>query len=224
MAHTQRSQHHWAHFTVGRHPKAPRDHTPLVATLQSHTPRPRRPQAPHHNDPARPTYRDTPEGRPRDPTRLPHTAGGPALSDHPSNHTWTRCPPPPPGRPSRNSAPPHHTAVPSPTRGHETPQPTNTGTKPRHAGSAPRPPPPQAPPLETPHTTHQVKAHPRLQPEPRPGLTPPAKTATSEQPHTTTMSNRVLPRAPAHDPAPAAARAPSTNITHPPRHKAAPNT
>ena len=56
VAHTQRSLHHWAHSPVGRHPQAPRDHTPLVATLQSHTPHPRGTQAPHHNDPAPPTY------------------------------------------------------------------------------------------------------------------------------------------------------------------------
>ena len=56
LAHTRGSPHRWAHSTVGRHPQAPHDHTPLVATLQSHTARPRGPQAPRHTDPARPTY------------------------------------------------------------------------------------------------------------------------------------------------------------------------
>ena len=55
-ANTRRSPHHWAHSTVGRHPEEPQYHTPLFATLQSHTPHPRGPQAPRHTDPARPTY------------------------------------------------------------------------------------------------------------------------------------------------------------------------
>ena len=40
------------------------------------------------------------------------------------------------------------------------------------------------------------------------------------QPHTTTTPNGAPP--PAHDPAPAAARAPNTSITRPPCHEAAP--
>ena len=79
-----------------------------------------------------------------------------------------------------------------------------------------------APPLETPHTSHQLNAHHRPQPEPHTGATPPARTVTSEQPHTTTTPNGALPRTPAHDPAPAAARAPSTSITRPTCHEAAP--
>ena len=86
----------------------------------------------------------------------------------------------------------------------------------------PTPPRPPAQPLKTPHTTRQLNAHHRPQPELRPGATPPARTATREQPHTTATPNRALRQAPAHDPAPATARAPSTNITHPPRHEAAP--
>ena len=92
-------------------------------------------------------------------------------------------------------------------------------------GATPTPlpnPPPLAPPLETPHTTRQLNAHHRPQPEPHNGAAPPARTVTSEQPDTTTTPNRTLLRAPAHDPASAAARAPSTNITHPPCHEAAP--
>ena len=48
--------HQRTHPTAGRHPQAPHDHTPLVATLQSRTPRPRGPQALRHTDPAQATY------------------------------------------------------------------------------------------------------------------------------------------------------------------------
>ena len=197
VAHTQRSLHHSAHSPVGRHPQAPRDHTPLVATLQSHRPRPRGPQAPHHNDPARPTYGNTPDGRPGDRTGLPHTARGSATSDHPPHQTWTRPPPPPPGRPQRNPAPPCHTAPPSPTRGHETPQPTNTGTTPRHTGSAPQPPPPGTTPGNPAHHT-PAQLPPPATTRASPTATPPAATATNEQTHATTTPNRALPRARAH--------------------------
>ena len=158
--------HHWAHSTVGRHPQAPHDHTPLVATLQSRTPRPRGPQAQRHTDPARPTYRNTPGGRSRDHAGLPHTARGQTTGDNPPHQTWTRCPPPPTGRPPHSTTPPYRTAPPSPTRGHGTPQPTNTGTKPRPADSAPHPTgttpgnpahlaPAQQPPPATTRTAHR---------------------------------------------------------------------
>ena len=48
-------------------------------------------------------------------------------------------PPPRTGRPPHSTTRPYRTAPPSPTRGHGTPQPTNTGTKPRPADSAPHP-------------------------------------------------------------------------------------
>ena len=170
VAHTRCSLHHWAHSTVGRHPQAPHDHTPLVATLQSHKPRPRGPQVPRHTDPARPTYSNTPGGRPRDRAGLPHTARGPATGDNPPHQTWTRCPPPPSGRPPHNTTPPYHTAPPSPTRGHGTPQPTNTGTKPRHADSAP-------------HRTRTSPGNPaHLTPAQR---QPPATTRTADRGNTT---------------------------------------
>ena len=75
-------------------------------------------------------------------------------------------PPPPTGRPPHSTIPPYRTAPPSPTRGHGTPQPTNTGTKPRPADSAPHPTgttpgnpahlaPAQHPPLATTRTAHR---------------------------------------------------------------------
>ena len=75
-------------------------------------------------------------------------------------------PPPPTGRAPHSTTPPYRTAPPSPTRGHGTPQPTNTGTKPRPADSAPHPTnttpgnpahlaPAQHPPPATTRTAHR---------------------------------------------------------------------
>ena len=71
-----------------------------------------------------------------------------------------------PGRPPHNTTPPYHTEPPSPIRGHGTPQPGNTGTKPRHADSLTHPTgttpgnpahltPAQRPPPATTRTTHR---------------------------------------------------------------------
>ena len=95
----------------------------------------------------------------RPPT--PHGALPPTRKGHhATQHHHTTPHPPPPPEDMKHHSPPtqerrHATQAPHPTR--------------------PRP----APPLETPHTRRQLNANHRQQPEPRPGATPPAGTATS---------------------------------------------
>ena len=209
--------HHRAHPTAGRHPQAPHDHTPWL-----------RHSSPAHPAPGDPRPHATPTPhRPRTETR-----------QEDDQETTRGCPTPPedkpratahPTRPGHGAPPPqregHHTAQHHHTAPHPPPPPGGTGhhsppTQERsRAPPTPHPTPP-APPVETPHTSRQLNTHHRPQPEPHTGATPPARTATSVQPHTTTTPNGAPP--PAHDPAPAAARAPNTSITRPPCHEAAP--
>ena len=147
-------------------PSTTRPHPPGLDTLVPHTPlqgtpgpTPHRPRTVHVLKHAR---RATKRPRGAAPHRQRTSHGRqPAPPD-----LDTVPPPPPPGRPPHNPAPPYHTATPSPTRGHGTSQPTNTGKKPRHADSAPHPTgttpgnpahltPAQCPPPATTRTAHR---------------------------------------------------------------------
>ena len=170
------------------------------------TPTPHRPRTETHQENDQETTRGCPtppEDKPQatvHPTRPGHGAPPPQREGHHTSqhHHTAPHPPPPPGGTGHHSPP---------TQGQS------------HAPPTPHPTPP-APPLETPHTSHQLNTHHRPETEPHTGATPPARTATSVRPHTTATPNGAPP--PAHNPAPAAARAPSTSISRPPCHEAAP--
>ena len=229
-----------------QHAQAAPTHRPAdPANAIPHTtgPTQRRADTPKHHTTTPPWLRHSSPAHPApgDPrpyaTPTPHT---PRTETHQENDQGTTrgCPTPPedkpqatahPTRPGHGAPPPqregHHTAQHHHTAPHPPPPPGGTGhhsppTQERsHAPPTPHLSPP-APPLETPHTSRQLNTHHRPQPEPHTGATPPARTATSVQPHTTATPSGAPP--PAHDPAPAAARAPNTSITRPPCHEAAP--
>ena len=235
LPHHQRAPHR-GHNT----PKQPR---PTDAIPHTTGPTQRRADTPKHHTTTPPWLRHSSPAHPAPGDPRPHATPTPhrprtETRQEDDQETTRGCPTPPedkpratahPTRPGHGAPPPqregHHTAQHHHTAPHPPPPPGGTGhhsppTQERsRAPPIPHPTPP-APPLETPHTSRQLNTHHRPQPEPHTGATPPARTATSVQPHTTTTPNGAPP--PAHDPAPAAARAPNTSIARPPCHEAAP--
>ena len=191
----------WLRHSSPTHP-APGDLRPH-ATPTPHGPRTETRQEDDHK---------TARGCPTPPEDQPRATTHPTRSGHGAH---------PPHREGHHTTQHHHTTPDHPPQpgdmGHHSPP-----TQERSRATPTLHPTPPAPPLETPHTSRQLNAHHRPQRELHTGATPPARTVTSEQPHTTTTPNGALPWTPAHHPTPAAARAPSTSITRPPCHEAAP--